>query len=150
RSASLAAERAQQQVFLDRKARKQAPSFRYECNAEIDYLLGSATDEIVSLPVNLRDDAAAARAYDAHHAFHQGALAVAVGPEKHHGSATADMERHVLQHPHGAIGRVDLLYGEAIGQDMPSPLRDRARRRPGRHRRSSCPRPARPAAARTA
>ena len=65
------------------------------------------------------------RAHDAHHAFHQRALAVAVGAEQHHGLAGLDVERHVLEHAHVPVGGVDLLDGEAIGQDTPSPPRDR-------------------------
>ena len=40
------------------------------------------------------------------------------------GLAGIDVERHVLEHAHRAVGRVDRLDGEAIGQDTPSPPRD--------------------------
>ena len=94
------------------------------------------------LPVDLGDDAAGARPHHAHDAFHQRALAVAVGAEQHHGLAAGDGQRHVLQHAHRAVGGVDALDGEAIGQDRPSPLRGRGSRRPACRRRSSCRRPA--------
>ena len=69
--------------------------------------------------------------HDAHHAFHQRRLAVAVGAEQHHGLARIDVERHVLEHAHRAIGGVDLLDGEAIGQGKPSPPRGRGSRPSG-------------------
>ena len=123
--ARLAAERAEQQVFLHGQPRKQPAAFRYQRNAEVDDLFGGAADEVVALAVDLGGDAAGARAHDAHDAFHQRALAVAVGAEQHHRFAAADGERHVLEHAHGAVGGVDPLDGEAIGQGRPSPLRDR-------------------------
>ena len=74
----------EQEILLDGKARKQAAAFGHERNAEVDDLLGGAADELVPLAVDLDGDAAGARTHDAHHAFHQRALAVAVGAEQHH------------------------------------------------------------------
>ena len=147
--ARLRAEGAEQQVFLHRQFREQPAAFRHQRDAEIDDLLGVQADQIVLLAVDLGDDAAGGRAHDAHDAFHQRALAVAVGAEQRHRLAGVDRHRDVLDHPHRAVGGVHVLDGDATGQDTPSPLRDRARRLPACRRRSSCPTPARPAAARS-
>src|SRR5262249_45978666 len=92
---------------------------------EIDDLLRTATDKVVLLAVDLDHDASGARANDPHDAFHQCRLAVAVRPQQHHRLAGVDVERHVLEHAHGAIGGVDLLDCQAIGQYTPSPPRHR-------------------------
>ena len=75
---------AEQQVLLDRELRKEPPPFRHQRDAEIDDLLGRAPDELVACAVDLGDDAAGRGTEHAHDAFHQRALAVAVGAEQHH------------------------------------------------------------------
>ncbi len=123
--ARLAAGSAQQQVFFHGLAREQAAAFRYQRDAEVDDLLGGHADQIVAVTVDLGDDLALARPHHAHHAFHQRALAVAVGAEQHHGLAAGDGERDVLEHPHRAVGGIDFLDRDAVGarcQDTPPPL----------------------------
>ena len=121
---------AEQQVFLDRQQRKQPAALRHQRDAEIDDLLGGAADQIVVDAVDLGDDRALARPHHAHDAFHQRRLAVAVGAEQHDGLAAADLDRHIIDHAHRAIGGVNAGDGEATGQDTPSRLPDRASPRP--------------------
>ncbi len=141
-------EGAKQEVFLHCQPRKQPPALGHERNAEIDDLFGAAADEIVMNAFDFGDDRARARAHDAHDALHQRRLAVAVGAEQRHGLAAADFERDVVDHAHRAVGGMNAGEREAIGQDTPSRLRDRASPRPACRRRSCGRRPARRGGAR--
>src|SRR5579859_2073844 len=134
-----AAKGAEQKVLLDGEPRKQPPPLRHQRYAEVDDLFGGAAGEIVMDAVDLGDDRAGAGPHDAHDAFDQGRFAVAVGAEQDHGLAAADGKRHVVDDAHRAVGGMDAGKGQAIGQDTPSPLPDRASpRRAGRRR--SCSR----------
>src|SRR3954447_19900760 len=75
RAARLLAKCSEQQVFLDREAGKEPPTLRQQGNAEIDNLFGRAPDEIMAGTIDLGGDAAGARAYHTHDAFHERALA---------------------------------------------------------------------------
>ena len=83
------------------------------------------------------DDRPGHRPHDAHHAFHDRALAVAVGAEQHHGLARPDLDRHVVDHPHRAIAGIDAGDRKAIRQDRPSRPRGCASP-PAAGRRRSC------------
>ena len=56
--ACLAAEGAEQQVLFYRQFRKQAPSFGHQRDSEIDDLFGRQLGELVTLAVDVGDDAA--------------------------------------------------------------------------------------------
>src|SRR5262245_39127260 len=117
-------EGAEQQVLLDGEPREQPAPLGHQRDAEVDDLLGAAADQVMRGAVDDRDDAARLRSHHAHDALDQRALAVAVGAEQDHGLARIDFHRHVLQHPHLAVGCVDPLDGKTIVQDTPSPRRD--------------------------
>ena len=76
--------------------------------------------------VDLRDDRAFRRLHDAHDAFHERRLAVAVCAQQDNGFSAADLERHVLDHAHRAISSVNPGNREATGQGKPFRLQDRA------------------------
>ncbi len=62
--------------------REQPPALRHEGDAEIDDRLGRQAHQLVARAVDLGGDAPGGRPHHAHDAFHQGALAVAVGAEQ--------------------------------------------------------------------
>ena len=66
-------------------------------------------DEIVLDAVDHRDDAPGARPHDPHDAFHERALAVAVGAEQRHGLAVVHGERDAVEHLHRAVARAEVL-----------------------------------------
>ena len=94
---------AEIQIILDclRAAERNAPSRRFSStvsreraagppgqrDAEIDDFLGPPAYQVVFLPVDLDDDASCGRRANAHDAFDQRALAVAVGAQQHDGLA---------------------------------------------------------------
>ena len=83
-----------------------------------------AAHKIVRDAIDLGKDAPGTRAHHAHDAFHERALAVAVGAEQHHRLASVYDQGDVLQHAHAAITRIDVGDTEIIGQGTPSPLPD--------------------------
>src|SRR5262249_26363194 len=143
------AEGAEQQVFLDGQLRKQPPAFRHQGDAEIDNLLGRAADEVVPLAIDLGDDAAGGGPHHAHHAFHQRALAVAVGAEQRNRLGVRHRQRDVLEDAHRAVAGVDAADREATRQDRPFRPRGRARPLADDRRQSSGRRPARRAGSRS-
>ena len=142
-------ERAEQEILLDGELGKQPPPLRHQRNAEIDDFFRRAADQIVLLAVDLGHDRSGARPHHAHDAFHQRRLAVAVGAEQHDGLAVAHLDRHVLDDADRAVAGMNAAYGDAVSQGRPSPPRGCARPRPAFRPRSSCPIPARRAAARS-
>ena len=129
---------------------KQPASFRHQRDAEIDDLLGGAgrPDRVSRRRSRRRCCRRPAARMPMMH-FISVLLPLPLVPSSDDGLAAVDGQRHVLEHPHRAVGGVHVFDGDAIGQDMPSPLRGRASRLPACRRRSSCRRPARPAAARS-
>jgi len=57
--------------------------------------------------VRFQNDRAARGLQQSHDAFHQRALAVAVGAEQRDRLALAHLERHAMQRAHGAVTRFD-------------------------------------------
>ena len=144
-----AAERAEQQIFLNRELGKQPAALRHQRNAEVDDLFGGASDQIVIDAVDFGDDRTCARPHHPHDALHKRRLAVAVGSQQDNGLSRADLDRDVLDHAHRTVGGVNAGDGEATGQGRPFPLPDRAPPCRDRRRRSCARRPARRAAARS-
>ena len=122
-----------------------AGSIIAEINGQKHDLVGRSTEEIV----DLGDDRPGGRRHDPHDAFHQRALAVAVGAEQYDGLAGLHRQRHVLEHPHRAIAGVEAGHGKTTRQDRPSRPRGCARPPAADRRRSSGRRPARRAASKT-
>jgi len=84
RRARAPAVRPEQQILLHREPREKPPSLGHERDAEVHDLLGREAREVVLDAVDRCPDDARDRRHDAHDAFHQRALAVAVGAEQGH------------------------------------------------------------------
>src|SRR6516165_7362153 len=113
---------AEEQVLLDRELGEEAAAFGHQADPEIDDRLGRTADEIDLLAVDLGDDRSCNWWQDPHYAFHQGALAVAVGAEQYHGLAGRYPQRDILEHTHRAVARVAAGNGPTPRQVRPSSL----------------------------
>src|SRR5574341_181857 len=111
---------AEQQVFLHRELRKEATPLRDEGDAEADDLLGGQPRQVEPLPVRFQEDLATRRPDEAHDALDERALAVAVGAEEDHRLPLAGLDRHAVEHPHGAVAGVDVADDEPTRQGTPS------------------------------
>ena len=114
---------AECEIFLDRQLRKQPASFRHQRDTEVDDFLGGEARQVVLDTIDLGDDASGARPHEAHDAFHERALAVAVCAEQNDSLARPRANADVFQHAHRAVGRIDVLDDDATGQDTPPRLR---------------------------
>ena len=145
-----AAIRAEGQILLDGEPREQAPPLRHHAHPVLHHLARGQPDEVDPLAVDLDIDPPALRPDDAHDAFEQGRLAVAVGAQERHRLALADIERDAVQHAHLAVAGLQPLDRQFKRQDTPFRHSDRRPRHRARRRRSSCRHPAPRCAARTA
>src|SRR5439155_1285569 len=90
------AESAEQEVLLDAELGKQSPSLGHHGDAQVDDLLGRQARQVMGFSIQVETDRAARGADHAHDAFHERALAVAVGAEQRHGFALLDSDRHAM------------------------------------------------------
>src|ERR1700690_4161736 len=105
------------EVLLDRQFWQKMPPLRHENHASRDDFLGRQADEIDGFTIDPRDDGASRRAKQAHHAFHQRALAVSIRAEQCDRLALTDDQRHVIKRAHMSVSGRKIRYREAIPQD---------------------------------
>src|SRR6266850_4936957 len=129
------AESAEQEVLLDAEPGKQAPPLGHHGDAQVDDLLRRETRQIVGFSVQIETDRTARRAHHAHDAFHERALAVAVGPQQRDRLTLKDAHGNTMQRAHRAVSGIDSGDSQIKRQGRLSALRGSSRSRPARPRR---------------
>src|SRR5256886_691029 len=96
----------EENLLLGAELGKQSPSLGHHGHAQVDDLLRRQAGQVMGFSIQVETDRAARGADHAHDAFHERALAVAVGAEQRHGFALPDSNRHAVERAHRAVSGV--------------------------------------------